>query len=112
MFTNFIQLCSAEYVSKYNVNQSVPYTPYESWEGVLPVVSEKSRFPVRPGFEALYSHYAELKGLDASWTKEFRDYVNNNLTDNIEGGGGDYGPNSGGFDAFGHGTLMYRLESS
>jgi len=28
-----------------------------------------------------------------------------------EGGGGDYGPNSGGFDALGFGTLMYTLDS-
>jgi len=26
-----------------------------------------------------------------------------------EGGGGDYGPNSGGFDALGYGTLTFSL---
>jgi hypothetical protein len=26
-----------------------------------------------------------------------------------EGGGGDYGPNSGGYDQTGYGTLMYTL---
>jgi hypothetical protein len=88
----------------------VPYTPYRSWEGILPEVATKARFNVRPGFEAIYSHYAEVKRLDASWSKEFRDYVNANLTVNVEGGGGDYGPNSGGFDVFGHGTLMYRIK--
>ncbi|KAJ3547944.1 hypothetical protein NM208_g1248 [Fusarium decemcellulare] len=104
-------LNGAEYAAKYNTNHSVPYTPYRSWEGILPVVSPKGRGNVRPGFEAIFSHYAEVKGLNASWSKEFRDYVNANLTGNIEGGGGDYGPNSGGFDAFGHGTLMYRRRS-
>jgi hypothetical protein len=48
--------------------------------------------------------------MNASWSKAYRDFVNKNLTANIEGGGGDYGPNSGGFDAFGHGTLLYRIK--
>jgi hypothetical protein len=51
-----------------------------------------------------------LKGLNASWTLEFRDYVNRNISANVEGGGGDYSPNSGGYDALGHGTLLYRLK--
>ncbi|KAM5343814.1 hypothetical protein ACJ41O_012351 [Fusarium nematophilum] len=102
-------LNGAEYAAKYNTNHSVPYTPYRSWEGILPVVATKARFDVRPGFEAIYSHYAEIKGLNASWSKAYRDYVNGNLTSNVEGGGGDYSPNSGGYDAFGHGTLMYRI---
>jgi len=48
--------------------------------------------------------------LNASWSGTYRDTVNQRLTANIEGGGGDYGPNSGGFDSLGHGTLMFRLE--
>ncbi|KAF4778489.1 hypothetical protein HER10_EVM0005742 [Colletotrichum scovillei] len=103
-------LNAAEYVAKYNTNHTVPYTPYRSWEGVLEVVAPKARFDVRPGYEALYSHYAEVKGLNASWSMEFRDFVNGNLTANIEGGGGDYSPNSGGYDSFGHGTLLYRID--
>ncbi|KAK7179401.1 hypothetical protein DPSP01_010398 [Paraphaeosphaeria sporulosa] len=102
-------LNSAEYTAKFNTNHSVPYTPYRSWEGILPVVSEKSRFAVRPGFEAIVAHYADTRGLNASWSKAYRDYVNLNITAKVEGGGGDYGPNSGGFDAFGHGTLLYRI---
>jgi hypothetical protein len=27
----------------------------------------------------------------------------------VEGGGGDYGPNSGGYDQLGYGTLLYSL---
>lgn len=100
---------SAEYTAKYNVNETVPYEPYESWEGVLEEISPDSRSDLRPGFELLYAHYAEIKGLDASWSKAFRDYVNENTDDNVEGGGGDYSPNSGGFDCLGHGTLLYRL---
>lgn len=101
---------SAEYVAKYNTNHTVPYTPYRSWEGVLEVVSEKARFDIRPGYEAIYSHYAEIKSLNASWSLQYREFVNGNLTGSIEGGGGDYSPNSGGYDALGHGTLMYRIK--
>ena len=100
----------AEYTGKYNTGHDVDYVPYRSWEGILPVVSAKSRYNVRPGFEAIYAHYSDVKGMNASWTQAFRDFVNNNSTAaRIEGGGGDYGPNSGGFDVFGHGTLMYRI---
>ncbi|KAL1856609.1 hypothetical protein Plec18170_003578 [Paecilomyces lecythidis] len=102
-------LNAAEYVAKYNTNHTVPYTPYTSWEGLLSVVSAKSRFDVRPGIEAIVSHYISAKNMNASWSMQFRDYVNRNITANVEGGGGDYGPNSGGYDAFGHGTLMYRI---
>jgi hypothetical protein len=104
-------LYSAEYAAKYNTGHDVPYKAYESWEGNLTVVSDSQRYNLRPGFETIYSHYAELKGLNASWTGAYREFVNKNLTANIEGGGGDYGPNSGGYDAFGHGTLMYRLKA-
>ncbi|KAG6365886.1 hypothetical protein INS49_000062 [Diaporthe citri] len=103
-------LNAAEYVAKYNTNHTVPYTPYRSWEGVLEVVSEKARFDIRPGYEALHAHYNAIKGLNASWSLEYRDFVNANLTGRIEGGGGDYSPNSGGNDALGHCTLMYRLK--
>ena len=76
------------------------------------MVSEKSRFNVRPGFEAIYAHYADVEGWNASWSKAYRDYVAANITAKVEGGGGDYGPNSGGYDALGHGTLMYRISGN
>ncbi|KAJ5962441.1 exopolysaccharide inner membrane protein-like protein [Penicillium viridicatum] len=104
-------LHAAEYVAKYNTNNTVPYTPYTSWEGLLSVVASKQRFSVRPGYEAVASHYAGVKHMNASWSMEYRDYVNQNISAGVEGGGGDYGPNSGGYDAFGHGTLLYRIKS-
>ncbi|OQE15313.1 hypothetical protein PENFLA_c032G01430 [Penicillium flavigenum] len=102
-------LNAAEYVAKYNTNHSVPYVPYTSWEGLLSVVSDKGRSSVRPGYEAVASHYAGVKHMNASWSMEYRNYVNQNISAGVEGGGGDYGPNSGGYDAFGHGTLLYRI---
>ncbi|KAJ5546731.1 hypothetical protein N7494_004316 [Penicillium frequentans] len=102
-------LHAAEYVGKYNVGYDVPYTLYESYEGNQTVISNSSRGDVRPGFELLSAHYGQLKGLDSSWTDAYRDMVNANSTDGVEGGGGNYATTSGGFDALGFGTLLYRL---
>lgn len=44
-----------------------------------------------------------LKGLKAPNVKAFAHKVQ------VEGGGGDYGPNSGGYDQLGYGTLLYSL---
>lgn len=74
-------------------------------------MASKERFSVRPGYEAVASHYTGVKHMNASWSMEYRDYVNQNISAGVEGGGGDYGPNSGGYDAFGHGTLLYRIKS-
>lgn len=100
---------SAEYSARYNVNETVPYEPYESWEGLLEEISPDDRSDVRPGFEAIYAHYTDVKRLDASWSRAYRVYVNENTQGGVEGGGGDYSPRSGGFDILGHGTLLYRI---
>lgn len=99
----------AEYVGKYNIGYDVPYTLYESYEGNQTVISNSSRGDIRPGFELLSAHYGQLKGLDSSWTDAYRDMVNANSTDGVEGGGGNYATTSGGYDALGFGTLLYRL---
>ncbi|KAI8943627.1 hypothetical protein NX059_001612 [Plenodomus lindquistii] len=102
-------LNGAEYAAKYNTNHSVPYTPFQSYQGLQSVVSENQRFNIRPGYEAIYSHYEEFRGLNASWSKAYRDFVNADKGLDMEGGGGDFGSTSGGYDVFGLGTLMYRL---
>ncbi|KAJ5109853.1 hypothetical protein N7532_002498 [Penicillium argentinense] len=102
-------LNSAEYVGKYNVGQDVPYTAYNSYQGNQTVISNSSRGTVRPGFELLSAHYGQLKGLDSSWSDAYRDWVNTNSTSGVEGGGGNYGSTSGGFDGLGFGTLLYRI---
>lgn len=73
------------------------------------MISDSARGDVRPGFELLYAHYNDLKKLNASWTGRYRDYVNSNISAGVEGGGGNYGTNSGGFDGLGFGTLLFRL---
>lgn len=99
----------SEYCSKYNVGQGVPFTAYTSDEGDFTAISNSSRYTIRPGFELIYAHYNGVKKLNASWTGLYRNMVNGNSTSNVEGGGGNYGSNSGGYDALGFGTLLYRL---
>ncbi|CAG8909755.1 unnamed protein product [Penicillium egyptiacum] len=102
-------LNAAEYVGKYNVGYDVPYTLYKSYQGDQTVISESSRGTVRPGFELLSAHYGQIKRLDSFWTDAYRDWVNANSTDGVEGGGGNYGSTSGGFDVLGFGSLLYRI---
>ena len=60
----------------------------------------------RPIWELLYNHYIVQKGLKCRrMSKAFGE-----PKVRPEGGGGDYGPNSGGFDQLGYGTLSYTLK--
>ncbi|CAG7943084.1 unnamed protein product [Penicillium nalgiovense] len=102
-------LNAAEYVGKYNVGYDVPYTLYKSYQGDQTVISENARGTIRPGFELLSAHYGQIKRLDSYWTDAYRDWVNANSTDGVEGGGGNYGSTSGGFDVLGFGSLLYRI---
>ncbi|KAJ8121982.1 hypothetical protein ONZ43_g1703 [Nemania bipapillata] len=104
-----VGLAGAEYVSKYNTGHDVPYTLYESYLGTEAVISNSSRGINRPGYELLVAHYADIKGLNASWTALYRDQVNANSPSGVEGGGGNYASTSGGYDDLGYGTLLYRL---
>ncbi|PHH51984.1 hypothetical protein CFIMG_004021RA [Ceratocystis fimbriata CBS 114723] len=96
-------LAGSEYVSKYNVGEDVPYTAYRG----ATVIGADGRGGNRPIAELLIGHYEGVKGLNASWTQRYREQVLA-AGDGAEGGGGDYGPNSGGYDQLGFGTILYR----
>ncbi|WP_022891360.1 AbfB domain-containing protein [Agromyces subbeticus] len=103
-------LKAAEYVAKYNLGNDVPFTPY-SWQTgpnttaghvgwqTQTVVGAGSRGQLRPVWEAILGHYAGRRGLAAPWTAQMVQLVR------AEGGGGDYGQESGGYDQLGFGTL-------
>lgn len=104
-------LKAAEYTAKYNVARlSVPFREYTYGSGTNctqnthTVISADGRGTVRPMWESLYNHYVKKKGLSGTYTQMAAGTVR------PEGGGGDYGPNSGGFDQLGFGTLMYNLD--
>lgn len=98
----------AEYVAKYNLGNDVPYTTYTNSDVAQTVISNASRGDIRPIWELLYNHYGVRKGLNVKYTKQYRDLVVEDGA-GAEGGGGNYGPNSGGYDQLGFGTLMYTL---
>ncbi|KAK6068243.1 hypothetical protein SCUP234_10231 [Seiridium cupressi] len=101
---------SSEYMAKYNLGYNVPYTTYNNSDNVTQtVISASERGTVRPMGELLFAHYSSLKGLNASWTGAYRDFVLEQ-SDGAEGGGGDYGSTSGGYDQLGFGTILYRLK--
>ncbi|RQZ38536.1 cell wall anchor protein [Burkholderia sp. Bp9090] len=97
-------LRAAEYAARYNLGRDVPYTQYTNSDVTQPVISPNSRGNERPVWALVYNHYVVLKGLSAPDVEAFARKVA------PEGGGGDYGPNSGGFDQLGYGTLTYTLE--
>jgi hypothetical protein len=97
-------LAGAEYVAKYNLGNDVPFTTYHNSDVTQTVISEGGRGNVRPEWEMIYNHYVNLKGIDAPYSTAFAEKTR------PEGGGGDYGPNSGGFDQLGYGTLTFTRE--
>ncbi|MGK9169214.1 alginate lyase family protein [Inquilinus limosus] len=97
-------LRGAEYVAAYNLGETVPYTTYSNSDVTQTEISSNGRGNERPAWELLYNHYVVLKGLSAPHVAAFAAKLR------PEGGGGNYGPNSGGYDQLGYGTLMYTLQ--
>ena len=99
-------LKGAEYTAKYNYAYlDVPFEPYsncENWAAIE--ISEGGRGGYRPCWEGLYNHYVVRQGITSTYL-EMAARIHR-----PEGGGGDYGPNSGGFDQLGFGTLLYTIE--
>ncbi|KAI1366772.1 chondroitin AC/alginate lyase [Xylaria arbuscula] len=102
-------LAGAEYVAAYNLNNTVPYTEYTNSDVTQSEISNGSRGDVRPMWELLYAHYDGVKGVSAPYTLEYRDWAVEQ-SGGAEGGGGDYGSTSGGYDQLGFGTLLFRLD--
>src|SRR5690606_25794844 len=106
----FLKAC--EYVAKYNVaNLDVPFNEYtRKWAAncaqteVHTQISSAGRGEKRPVWTGPYYHYAKIKGKEAQYTEIGMGSVY------PEGGGGNYSPNSGGYDQLGFGTLMYTLD--
>lgn len=104
----------SEYVSKYNaqpLNNTVPYVcymncAYYTWniETINSAISPSSRGNARPGMAMIYNHYVNRRGLSAPWTGLMATQFG------PDGGGGNYGGNSGGFDQLGYTTLTHTLD--
>ena len=105
----FLKAC--EYTAKYNVaNLNVLFEKYiRYWntdcrEEIYTEVSASAKGSNRPMWEMPYNHYVKRKGLTANFTQ----LASGSLRP--EGGGGDYGSSSGGFDQLGFGTLLFSLD--
>ncbi|HTJ69853.1 MAG TPA: RICIN domain-containing protein [Actinospica sp.] len=103
-----LKMC--EYLAKYNLGNDVSYTTYSWYDGTdcatlnsQTTISSSSRGNIRPCWALIYNHYVALKGLSAPYTTAYATLVG------PEGGGGDYGSTSGGFDQLGFGTLTHAL---
>ncbi len=103
-------LAAAEYVAKGNLIASgttyytVPFANYTNGSMVDTMFSTSARGTIRPEWALVYHHYANRKGLAAPYTLEFMQLTQ------PEGGGGNYGPNSGGYDQLGYGTLAFTRD--
>ncbi|MGW0870524.1 alginate lyase family protein [Streptomyces sp. NPDC002740] len=100
-------LKAAQYVAGYNLGNEVPFTTY-TWgsgqncaQNSQTVISTASRGQVRPVWAMLHYHYNRRLSLDDRYISQMCFSVA------PEGGGGDYGSTSGGYDQLGFGTLMY-----
>jgi len=103
-------LAGAEYVAKANLIQSgdtyysVPYVTYQNVDVTQKTLSTTNQGTVRPCWALVANHYVNRLGLAAPYSKLFADRTA------PEGGGGNYGPNSGGYDQLGYGTLTCTLD--
>jgi hypothetical protein len=102
-------LAGCEYVAAYNLGQDVPFTTYTWRNGdgcasqTQTAISAGSRGQDRPIWGLVYNHYVKRRSMSAPNVTAYAARVQ------PEGGGGDYGGDSGGFDQLGFGTLAYSL---
>ncbi|MFF5522411.1 alginate lyase family protein [Streptomyces coeruleorubidus] len=106
-------LKGAQYVAKWSLGGDVPYTANTrkkgaigGWSGSETAAGAAGVDPgmTRPIWAMIANHYTKRRGLSAS-------YVTRAAAKAApEGGGGDYGPNSGGYDQLGFGTLAFTRD--
>ncbi|MDQ1019235.1 hypothetical protein QFZ43_005784 [Streptomyces afghaniensis] len=106
-------LKGAQYVAKWSLGGDVPYTANTrkkgaigGWSGSETATRAAGVDPAmtRPIWAMIANHYTKRRGLSAS-------YVTRAAAKAApEGGGGDYGPNSGGYDQLGFGTLAFTRD--
>ncbi|MGW0821727.1 alginate lyase family protein [Streptomyces sp. NPDC002845] len=108
-------LKGAQYVAKWSMGGYVPYTAntrekgaVEGWSGTETATAAAAVDPAmtRPIWAMIANHYTKRQGLSASYLTQIA------AKSAPEGGGGDYGPNSGGYDQLGFGTLAFTRDKA
>lgn len=106
-------LKGAQYVAKWAMGGEVPFTAntrrkgaINGWSGSETVTEAAPVDPAmtRPIWAMIANHYTKRRGLPASYLTRIAAKAS------PEGGGGDYGPNSGGYDQLGFGTLAFTRD--
>lgn len=108
-------LKGAQYVARWSMGGQVGYTEntrakgaVDGWSGRETASRAAGVDPnmTRPIWAMIANHYTKRRGLDASYVTRVAAKAA------PEGGGGDYGPNSGGFDQLGFGTLAFTRDKA
>ncbi|MET7692365.1 alginate lyase family protein [Streptomyces sp. NPDC005483] len=106
-------LKGAQYVAKWSMGGEVSYTANTrakgaigGWSGRETASAAAGVDPAmtRPIWAMIANHYTKRRGLPASYVTRIA------AKSSPEGGGGDYGPNSGGYDQLGFGTLAFTRD--
>jgi len=97
-------LAMSENLAKHNLFYDVPYVSYINCEYVIQTNIGSGQGAIRAGTDLVYNHYVNRMGMSAPYTKEAADVIR------PEGGGGQYGGDSGGFDQLGFTTLTHTLD--
>ncbi|MET8075835.1 alginate lyase family protein [Streptomyces sp. NPDC005303] len=106
-------LKGAQYVAKWSMGGEVSYTANTrakgaigGWSGRETASAAAGVDPAmtRPIWAMIANHYTKRRGLSASYLTRVA------AKSSPEGGGGDYGPNSGGYDQLGFGTLAFTRD--
>ncbi|WP_217545465.1 alginate lyase family protein [Streptomyces sp. GbtcB6] len=106
-------LKGAQYVAKWSLGGQVPFTASTrrkgaigGWSGSETVTAAAGVDPsmTRPIWAMIANHYTKRRGLSATYVTQIAAKAA------PEGGGGDYGPNSGGYDQLGFGTLTFTRD--
>ncbi|MGW0710624.1 alginate lyase family protein [Streptomyces sp. NPDC002643] len=108
-------LKGAQYVAKWAMGGQVAYTEntrakgaVNGWSGRETASQAAGVDPnmMRPIWAMIANHYTKRRALDASYLTRIAAKAA------PEGGGGDYGPNSGGYDQLGFGTLAFTRDKA
>src|SRR5579862_2760647 len=100
-------LAYCEYFADYNLGNTVPYTTYNNCDNVnQTVISATSRGDIRPAWDLIYNHYVNRALVSAAFSTQYAAKVR------PEGGGGNYGSTSGGFDQLGFTTLTCTIDKT
>ncbi|MFE7269826.1 alginate lyase family protein [Streptomyces sp. NPDC057623] len=108
-------LKGAQYVAKWALGGDVPFTAntrrkgaINGWSGSETVTEAAPVNPemIRPIWAMIANHYTKRRGLSASYLTRIA------ARSAPEGGGGNYGPDSGGYDQLGFGTLAFTRDKA